>query len=111
MDTAFTRRIRFIVEFPFPEAEHRMRIWKRHFPEESPVESDIDFDFLSRKVQVSGGNIKNIVLNAAFLAAENGQAIGMNQLIQSTKREYEKIGKLWVENRPDAAREKARFGG
>jgi len=99
MDEAFIRRIRFIVEFPFPEAEQRKQIWKRHFPKEAPVERGIDFDVLSKKVQVSGGNIKNIVLNAAFLAAESQQPIGMDQLIQGAKREYEKIGKLWVEHR------------
>jgi ATP-dependent 26S proteasome regulatory subunit len=108
MDEAFTRRIRFIVEFPFPEAEHRMAIWKRHFPAEAPVDNEIDYDFLSRKVQVPGGSIRNIVLNAAFLAAGNGQVINMEHLIQSTKREYEKIGKLWDEARWDPMRSKVR---
>jgi len=108
MDEAFTRRIRFIVEFPFPETEHRLAIWKRHFPKKAPISEDIDLDFLSKKVQVSGGNIKNIVLNAAFLAAENGQIIGMDHLIQGTKREYEKIGKLWDEHRLDPTKEKVR---
>jgi len=108
MDEAFTRRIRFIVEFPFPEAEHRMAIWKRHFPPEAPVDNSIDYDFLSRKVQVPGGSIRNIVLNAAFLAAGNGQVINMEHLIQGTKREYEKIGKLWDETRWDPTKGKAR---
>jgi SpoVK/Ycf46/Vps4 family AAA+-type ATPase len=108
MDEAFTRRIRFIVEFPFPDAEQRMTIWKRHFPDEAPVNDDIDYELLSRKVQVAGGNIKNIVLNAAFLAAGNGQVIGMDHLIQGTKREYEKIGKLWDESRMDPAKDRSR---
>jgi ATP-dependent 26S proteasome regulatory subunit len=108
MDEAFTRRIRFIVEFPFPEAEHRMAIWKRHFPPEAPVDNSIDYDFLSRKVQVPGGSIRNIVLNAAFLAAGNGQVISMEHLIQGNKREYEKIGKLWDETRWDPTKGKAR---
>ncbi len=106
MDEAFTRRIRFIVEFPFPEAAQRLAIWKQHFPKEAPVDEDIDYDFLSKKVQVAGGNIKNIVLNAAFLAAENRQPIGMDHLIQGTKREYEKIGKLWDDNRLAPMKEK-----
>ncbi len=108
MDEAFTRRIRFIVEFPFPDAAHRLAIWKRHFPKEAPVDEAMDYEWLSKKVQVAGGNIKNIVLNAAFLAAENGQVIGMDHLIQGTRREYEKIGKLWDDNRLDPAKEKAR---
>lgn len=98
MDEAFTRRIRFIVEFPFPDAESRRGIWMTHFPSEAPVGDGIDYEFLSRQFQVSGGNIKNIVLNAAFLAAENGGVIDMGHILHSTKREFEKIGKLWNES-------------
>ncbi|MGD9157543.1 MAG: ATP-binding protein [Desulfobacteraceae bacterium] len=97
MDEAFTRRIRFIVEFPFPDAESRKEIWQTHFPAEAPVSNKIDYEFLSGQFQVSGGNIKNIVLNAAFLAADNSGIIGMEHILHSTKREYEKIGKLWDE--------------
>ncbi len=95
MDEAFSRRIRFIVEFPFPDAENRLQIWKTHIPSEAPVSDNINFKILSRQFEVAGGNIKNIVLNAAFLAAENGGMIGMEQIMHGTKREYEKIGKLW----------------
>ncbi len=97
MDEAFTRRIRFIVEFPFPDEASRSRIWRKHFPKESPVSDQVDYDFLAKKFQIAGGNIKNIVLNAAFLAAENGGIIGMEQLLHGTKREFEKMGKLWTE--------------
>lgn len=97
MDDAFTRRIRFIVEFPFPDAVSRMEIWKTHFPREAPVEDDIDYEFLSKQFQVAGGNIKNIVLNSAFLAAEDGGKIKMEHIIRAVKREFEKIGKLWSE--------------
>ncbi len=96
MDEAFTRRIRFIIEFPFPEAESRLQIWKTHFPKTAPLNDDIDFDFLAKRVQVAGGNIKNIVLNAAFCAAEEGSPISMRHLIHGIKREYEKIGKMWA---------------
>jgi hypothetical protein len=98
MDGAFTRRIRFIVEFPFPDAESRKEIWMTHFPSEAPVSDGIDYELLSRQFQVAGGNIKNIVLNAAFLAAENGGVIDMRHILHSTKREFEKIGKLWNES-------------
>lgn len=97
MDDAFVRRIRFIVEFPFPDMENRLKIWKGHFPAEAPLESDIDYDYLARRFKISGGNIKNIVLNAAFLSAEKDKPIGMSQLIDSIRREYEKIGKIWDE--------------
>lgn len=97
MDEAFTRRIRFIVEFPFPDASNRMLIWKKHFPREAPVSDDIDYELLSRQFQIAGGNIKNIVLNSAFLAAGNSGIIGMEHILRSTKREFEKIGKLWNE--------------
>ena len=95
MDDAFVRRLRFIVEFNFPEAADREAIWKAHFPRRAPMGTDVDFAYLARQFPVTGANIRNIVLNAAFLAAGNGGAIGMKHLLQGAKREYEKIGKLW----------------
>ncbi len=97
MDEAFTRRIRFIVEFPFPDAANRQEIWRTHFPHEAPVGEGIDYEFLSQQIQIAGGNIKNIVLNAAFFAAENGSVINMEHILHGTRREFEKIGKLWDE--------------
>jgi AAA+ superfamily predicted ATPase len=97
MDEAFTRRIRFIVEFPFPEADSRARIWRALFPPEAPVSADVDFDFLAREFSVAGGSIKNIVLNAAFLAAADGGTIERRHIVAGTRREFEKIGKLWSE--------------
>lgn len=95
MDEAFTRRLRFIVEFPFPDEASRALIWKSHFPAKAPVVEDLDFALLARKFQIAGGNIKNIVLNAAFYAAENGGGIGMEQLLKAARREFEKMGKSW----------------
>ena len=97
MDEAFTRRMRFIVEFPFPEADSRLRIWRTLFPATGPVSSEIDFAYLAREFPVAGGSIKNIVLNAAFLAAADGGIIGTRHILQGTRREFEKIGKLWSE--------------
>jgi hypothetical protein len=97
LDEAFTRRIRFVVEFPFPEAESRGRIWRSLFPAEAPVSADVDFACLGREFQVSGGSIKNIVLNAAFLAAADGGVINRGHILRGTRREFEKIGKLWQE--------------
>lgn len=95
MDDAFTRRIRYIVEFPFPDEESRERIWRSHFPELAPRSEAIDFKFLARKFPLSGGYIKNIVLDAAFLAAGNGRVIDMEHVLRGVRTEYEKIGKLW----------------
>jgi AAA+ superfamily predicted ATPase len=97
MDEAFTRRLRFIVEFPFPDGASRRLIWKTHFPPEAPLSEAIDYEFLARKFQIAGGNIKNIVLNAAFYAADEGGAISMEHILRGAKREFEKIGKLWSE--------------
>src|SRR5262249_29940830 len=62
MDEAFTRRIRFIVDFPFPDVASRKLIWQTHFPRETPVSADLDYDWLAQQWQITGGNIKNIVL-------------------------------------------------
>jgi hypothetical protein len=99
MDDAFTRRLRFIVEFPFPDDAGRLLIWKTLFPPEAPLSAAIDYGFLARNFQIPGGSIKNIVLSAAFYAAENGGVIGMEQILRGTKREFEKVGKLWNEPR------------
>ncbi len=94
MDEAFTRRIQAIIDFPFPEEECRRQIFEAIFPEEAPLDPDIDFDFLARQFKLSGGNIKNIALHAAFLAAADDKRIGMAQIIRATKREFQKIGRL-----------------
>jgi hypothetical protein len=95
MDQAFIRRIRFVIEFPFPDAASRERIWRAHMPLEAPISPSIDYAFLGDRIQVAGGNIKNIVLSAAFAAASDGGEIGMDHLLHGTRREFEKIGKLW----------------
>jgi SpoVK/Ycf46/Vps4 family AAA+-type ATPase len=96
MDDAFLRRLRFTVEFPLPDEKSREEIWRKTFPEETPIAKDVNFAFLS-KFKLSGGNIKNIVLAASFLAAEDSMAVEMEHLIKATKREYVKIGKLFTE--------------
>jgi SpoVK/Ycf46/Vps4 family AAA+-type ATPase len=97
MDEAFVRRLRFSVEFPFPDRDDRCRIWEITFPPEAPREADIDFDYLAKQFKITGGNIKNIVLCAAFLAAEDGGAIAMKHIIHAVKREFQKMGKLCME--------------
>lgn len=97
LDEAFHRRMHFMVDFPFPDESHRLKIWKSHFPNDAPIK-EIDWDFLAKQFKVTGGNIKNIVLNSAFLAAGNSGKIDMEHVILATKREYEKIGKTCVES-------------
>ncbi len=71
LDRAFLRRLRFLLDFPFPDAADRRRIWRKVFPPETPL-AGIDYDALAR-LEIPGGNIRNIALNAAFLAADRGR--------------------------------------
>jgi AAA+ superfamily predicted ATPase len=89
IDQAFMRRIRFIVQFPFPDAIQRAEIWRRSFPKQTPIE-DLDFDKLA-KLSIAGGNIRNIALNAAFIAADSDEAVQMKHILRSAKSEYVKL--------------------
>ncbi|PID86692.1 MAG: hypothetical protein CSB13_03100 [Chloroflexi bacterium] len=94
LDDAFTRRLHFVVEFPFPEAADRERIWHVNVPQETPLAPDVDFKVLAQRLRIPGGNIRNIILAAAFLAAEDKQPVGMRHLLHSAQREYQKLGRL-----------------
>jgi ATPase family associated with various cellular activities (AAA) len=94
MDAAFTRRMRFIVDFPLPEEQDRLRIWQSVWPLEVPLALDVDMPALARQFRLSGGSIRNVALSAAFLAAEQGQAVSMQHLMRATRRELQKIGRL-----------------
>ncbi len=89
IDRAFLRRIRFIVQFPFPDMAQRVEIWQRMFPLQTPTEA-LNFKKLSR-LNVAGGNIRNIALNAAFLAADADEPVQMKHLLQATRSEYIKL--------------------
>ena len=91
LDTAFMRRIRFVVHFPFPSADLRSEIWQRIFPEETPV-NGLDYAKLAR-LNVAGGNIRNIALNAAFLAADSDGPVEMGGILRAARTEYAKIKK------------------
>ncbi|MFZ5765293.1 MAG: AAA family ATPase [Thermodesulfobacteriota bacterium] len=97
MDEAFTRRIRFIVDFPFPDSPLRQRIWQGHLPAEAPLADDIDCAALAERLPVTGGTIRNIALNSAFLAARENGPLTMGHILHAAKREYAKIGKLWTD--------------
>jgi hypothetical protein len=96
LDRAFLRRLRFVVDFPFPDATHRRLIWSKSFPKEAPI-GELDFDFLAR-LEITGGNIRNIALNAAFAAAEHGGKIELDNVLHAVRREYSKIDKLVTES-------------
>jgi ATPase family associated with various cellular activities (AAA) len=89
LDPAFTRRIRFVVQFPFPDEEQRAEIWRRIFPAETPTEH-LDVDLLSH-LNVAGGNIRNIAMGAAFLAADEDTPVGMTHVLQAARAEYAKL--------------------
>ena len=91
LDPAFLRRIRFIVQFPFPDASQRARIWQRIFPANTPT-GILDVKKLAR-LNVAGGNIRNIALNAAFIAADEGEAVGMKHLLYAARSECAKLEK------------------
>ncbi|MBN1550698.1 ATP-binding protein, partial [bacterium] len=94
IDDAFIRRIRFIIEFPFPERSYRLEIWRKVWPDDTPLSDDIDFNFLANQFELSGGNIRNIALNATFIAAEKGSKVTMMHILYATKREFQKTGKV-----------------
>jgi ATP-dependent 26S proteasome regulatory subunit len=91
LDPAFLRRIRFVVQFPFPDAAERIEIWRRMFPAQTPVDG-LDMAKLA-KLNVAGGNIRNIALNAAFLAADANEPVRMNHVLRAARTEYAKIEK------------------
>lgn len=98
LDEAFLRRLQFIVEFPMPDEVHRERMWRKFIPPQAPVDDGIDFTFLARQFRLSGGNIKNIVVSAAYLASTNGGRIGMSHMVRAAWREHKKIGRVLSES-------------
>jgi hypothetical protein len=91
LDQAFLRRLRFVIQFPFPDAEQRAEIWRRAFPQQTPT---LDLDYLKLgKLSVAGGNIRNIALNSAFIAADHNEPVQMKHILQAAKIEYIKLEK------------------
>jgi SpoVK/Ycf46/Vps4 family AAA+-type ATPase len=98
MDDAFVRRLHFTVEFPFPDQEDRHRIWQGIWPQDTPLDDTVDLELLATRYEMAGGNIKNIAVAAAFLAADDGDVVRMTHVTQATLREYRKTGKLIVQD-------------
>jgi adenylate kinase family enzyme len=97
IDDAFVRRLDFVIDFPFPEASDRRRIWERILPTEAPRADDIDLDFLATQFKLSGGSIRNCSLAAAFRAADEDSEIQMRHLVRAVAQEYGKQGRLTLE--------------
>jgi hypothetical protein len=89
LDTAFLRRIRFIIQFSYPDMEQRREIWRRIFPSDTPRDG-LDLDKLAM-LNVAGGNIKNIAVYAAFLAADAGEPVRMSHILRAARVEYDKL--------------------
>lgn len=97
LDEAFTRRLQFAIDFPFPEEEDRLRIWKTLFPPDVPRDKNIDLELLADRFKLAGGSIRNIIVSSAFLAAADGQKVTMKHLMHSIRREMQKMGRLMKE--------------
>jgi ATP-dependent 26S proteasome regulatory subunit len=98
LDEAFIRRLRFIVDFSLPSGAERYQIWQQIFPKMLPIDPEIDWHMLAKQFEITGGNIRNIALAAAFLAADDGKNLTMLHLKQAIRREYQKMGKPLMES-------------
>lgn len=98
IDPAFFRRMKYVVEFQFPDAPTRELLWRNTIPKGTPLGEDVDFAFLAEKFEFAGGNIKNCILNAAFLAASEGQGekVHMRHYLKAIRYEYIKTGKIFT---------------
>jgi len=98
IDPAFFRRMKYIVEFQFPDADTREMLWRTTIPKGTPLGEDVDIRFLAEKFEFVGGNIKNCILNAAFLAAADGDGkeVCMKHYLQAIRYEFVKTGKVFT---------------
>lgn len=95
LDEAFTRRLQFAIDFPFPEqAEVRLRIWQALFPPTVPRVADLDLPLMARRFKLAGGNIRNVIVSAAHLAAADGGQVTMEHMLHGLRRELQKMGRL-----------------
>jgi SpoVK/Ycf46/Vps4 family AAA+-type ATPase len=96
LDPAFLRRIRFVVNFPFPDSASRAEIWRRVFPAGTPT-AGMDPERLAQ-LTVTGGNIRNIAVNAAFMAAAAGEPVRMPHLLRAARMEFAKLERPFPES-------------
>lgn len=94
LDTAFFRRISYVIHFPLPDMNSRKMIWQKMYPKSAPLSKNVDFDFLSKRFEFSGGNIKNIVITSTFMAASESKNIEMKHILKAIEYETKKQGKM-----------------
>lgn len=94
IDDAFTRRLDFLIDFPFPTPDYRRRIWEVHFPAKAPIASDVDWGEIADEFRLAGGNIRNASIAAAYLAAADGHQITAAHIRGAVRRENQKMGRL-----------------
>jgi SpoVK/Ycf46/Vps4 family AAA+-type ATPase len=94
IDEAFSRRLHYVIDFPLPDEIHRERLWRSMFPPEAPLAKDLDWRFLAKQFSIAGGDIRNVALDAAFLAAQDGRVITMKQLVNAMARQMMKQGRI-----------------
>ena len=97
IDDAFLRRLDVIVDFPAPPPELRFRLWSS-FARSLPLADELDLEFCARAFEFTGGNIRNVVMGAAYLAAAAGDGVRMGHIIRAVQREHRKLGRLVVES-------------
>ena len=98
IDKAFFRRISYVIHFAFPNKDSRKKIWKNMYPKEMPLSKNIDFNYLARQFEISGGSIKNIALTSAFMAARDEKPLEMKHIILAVKYELGKQGKTLIKD-------------
>ncbi len=94
IDDAFARRINYMVEFPQPDPDSRLRLWRAMIPAQAPLAADVDLYFLAQQFNLAGGDIRNVILESAFLAAQQQQKISMKHIIQCMSRQMMKQGRV-----------------
>ena len=102
IDSAFKRRLTFRIRFEKPDADARGALWEKMFPPTAQLSDDVDFLELGRRFEVSGGNIRNAAIRAAFLAANEDHIIDQDTLVRATLREAREMGVLIADERPPA---------
>jgi hypothetical protein len=86
-----------VIDFPFPDEQQRLLIWENLFPLDVPRATDLDFKIMARRFKLAGGNIRNILVSAAYQAASDGGCVRMEHLLHGARRELQKMGLHVVE--------------
>ena len=94
IDEAFSRRMQFVLEFPFPDESSRERLWRAMVPPGAPLDDDVDIPFLARQFELTGADIRNVVLDAAYHAAQLDKSITLLQVLRAVARQFTKAGKV-----------------